>query len=130
MGMMTGDRPVVIEVGGVCQGMTHQSNYRIKVPYSNLSNAMQSVTRRGGKILNVTIGHSAIDREEQPSDPVSVVTSEPQLTSSAEVGNADLQRVTTTQSPQSAQNSQNPQAAQKAKNAQKSSGKGFQIKKK
>jgi len=133
--MMTGDRPVVIEVGGICQGMPHRSSYRIKVPYSNLSNAMQSVTRRGGKILHVAIGNSAIDRENSPS--TSDLASErisnrtPDLTPDP---TPDPKPVLTMAQDfpgsQPSKKSQLSKKSQPSKRSQTTSGKGFQIKKK
>lgn len=49
-------RTVVIEVTGVCcQDISRTSNYSVKVPYSQMSRTIQSVSRMGGKVANVTL---------------------------------------------------------------------------
>jgi phycocyanin-associated, rod len=50
------DRSVEIEVmGSPYQQMLRNSNYRLKVPYSSLSQTIRSIGQRGGKILNVKV---------------------------------------------------------------------------
>ena len=49
-------RTVVIEVTGVCrQDITRKSNYSLKVPYSRMSQTMQSINRMGGKVSKVAV---------------------------------------------------------------------------
>ena len=72
MTMMTGDRPVVIEVAGVCNTTAHQSNYSVKVPYSSMSSTIQGITRQGGKIVNIAIAGTAATAMAEPiTAPVS-----------------------------------------------------------
>jgi hypothetical protein len=59
MTMMTGDRSVMIEVSGVYSATTHQSNYKIKVPYGSMAKKIQDINRQGGKIVNVSIAGAA-----------------------------------------------------------------------
>lgn len=50
-------RNVVIEVSGLCrQDVMKTSNYKIQVPFSRMSQTMQSISRMGGKVSNVTLG--------------------------------------------------------------------------
>ena len=50
------DRTFAIEITGVCcQDVTRTSNYSVKVPYNQMSQAIQSVSRMGGKVANVTL---------------------------------------------------------------------------
>lgn len=69
MAMMTGDRPVVISVIGG-SSTSHQTNYTVKVPYSSMARTIQTITKQGGKITNVTVGTMA------PSEVPIVVPSE------------------------------------------------------
>ncbi|NER30421.1 MAG: rod-capping linker protein [Symploca sp. SIO1C4] len=47
-------RSVVIEVTGLCrQDVMRTSNYKVKVPYSRMSQAMQGITRMGGKVVGI-----------------------------------------------------------------------------
>jgi phycocyanin-associated, rod len=49
-------RTVAIEVTGICrQDVMKTSNYTVKVPYSRMSQTMQSIYRMGGKVANVTL---------------------------------------------------------------------------
>ncbi len=51
-----GSRTVRIEVTGVClQDVTRKSNYSLKIPYSRMSQTMQSINRLGGKVSRVSI---------------------------------------------------------------------------
>lgn len=51
-----GSRTVELEVTGVCrQDVMRTSNYKIKVPYSRMSQTMQSINRMGGKVAKVTL---------------------------------------------------------------------------
>lgn len=50
------DRSVEIEVmGSHYQQLLRNSNYKLKVPYSSLSQTIRSIGQRGGKILNVKV---------------------------------------------------------------------------
>ena len=49
-------RPVEIAVTAVCQqDVRKTSNYEIKVPFSQMSQVMQSINRMGGKISGVSV---------------------------------------------------------------------------
>ncbi len=51
-----GNRTVTIEVAGLCDmGITRTSNYTIKVPYSRMSQTMQTINRSGAKVVGVTL---------------------------------------------------------------------------
>jgi len=55
-------RTFEIEITGVCcQDVTRTSNYAVKVPYSQMSQAIQSVSRMGGKVANVTLISGSAD---------------------------------------------------------------------
>ncbi|MEL6469305.1 MAG: phycobilisome linker polypeptide [Cyanobacteria bacterium J06623_4] len=50
------NRTVTIEVAGVCQqSVLKTSNYQVRVPYSQMSEAMQSINRQGGRVASVQI---------------------------------------------------------------------------
>ena len=50
------DRSVIIEVTGLCRQDTMKtSNYRVKVPFSGMSQTMQGISRLGGKVASVTV---------------------------------------------------------------------------
>jgi phycocyanin-associated, rod len=50
------DRTVEIEVmGNHHQPMLRSSNYKLKIPYSSLSQTIRSIGQRGGKILSVKV---------------------------------------------------------------------------
>jgi intein/homing endonuclease len=66
MAMMTGDRIVLIEVSGVCNAMAHQTHYSVKIPYTSMSSTIQRITRQGGKIVKVTMGHPVPTPETKP----------------------------------------------------------------
>lgn len=52
-----GSRTVAIQVTGVCrQDVMRTSNYIVKVPYSRMSQAMQNISRMGGKVTGVSVG--------------------------------------------------------------------------
>lgn len=49
-------RTVTIEVAGVCQqSVLKTGNYTVRVPYSQMSQAMQSINRQGGKVASVQL---------------------------------------------------------------------------
>jgi hypothetical protein len=77
MAMMTGDRPVVISVIGG-SSTSHQTNYTVKVPYSSMARMIQTITKQGGKITNVTVGTMAPSEVPivVPSEVLTVVPSE------------------------------------------------------
>lgn len=51
-----GNRAVSITVTGVCrQDVMKTSTYEIKVPYNQMSRAMQSINRMGGKVGSISI---------------------------------------------------------------------------
>lgn len=50
------NRLVSIKVTGVCrQDVMKTSNYEIKVPYSQMTQAMQTIHRMGGKVSSVSV---------------------------------------------------------------------------
>lgn len=54
------NRTVVIEVTGMCcNEISRTSNYKIKVPYSSMSQAMQNIMGMGGKVKNVSVEGSS-----------------------------------------------------------------------
>lgn len=70
-------RTVEFEVTGLCrQAVMRTSNYKVKVPYSRMSQTMQSINRMGGKVAKVTLlpatapapeAAPAAESEERPS---------------------------------------------------------------
>ena len=55
-----GSRTVAIEVTGVCrQDVMRTSNYTVRVPYSRMSQTIQSISRMGGKVANISVGATA-----------------------------------------------------------------------
>jgi len=51
-----GSRTVEIEVTGLCrQDVIRTSNYKVKVPYSRMSQTMQNINRMGGKVAKVSL---------------------------------------------------------------------------
>ena len=49
-------RTVTIEVAGVCQqSVLKTGNYTVRVPFSQMSQAMQSINRQGGKVASVQL---------------------------------------------------------------------------
>lgn len=49
-------RTIAIEVTGVCrQDIMRSSNYTVKVPYSRMSQTIQSINRMGGKVASVSL---------------------------------------------------------------------------
>jgi phycocyanin-associated, rod len=75
-------RTVMIEVSGVSQSWIRNSHYVTKVSYSRLSNAMQQITRMGGKIISVkTSLDKAVAIEYVPEvigyEPLELVPEEP-----------------------------------------------------
>lgn len=80
MAMMTGDRPVVISVIGA-SSTSHQTNYTVKVPYSSMARTIQTITKQGGKITNVTVGTMAptVAPSEVPEVPSEVPTVVPSV---------------------------------------------------
>ena len=49
-------RTVTIEVAGICQqSVLKTGSYTVRVPYSQMSQAMQSINRQGGKVTSVQL---------------------------------------------------------------------------
>jgi hypothetical protein len=49
-------RTVTIEVTGICQqAVMKTSNYQVRVPYSQMSQALQTINRQGGKVASVQL---------------------------------------------------------------------------
>ena len=65
-----GNRTVAIEVSGLCNmDINRTSSYTIKVPFSRMSSAMQSINHSGAKVVGVSVlgtGSSA-DSSTTPS---------------------------------------------------------------
>ena len=50
------NRTVTIEVTGVCQqAVLKQGSYQVKVPYSQMAQAMQTIHRQGGQVASVQV---------------------------------------------------------------------------
>ncbi len=50
------DRNVVIKVTELCrQDVMKTSNYQVKVPFSRMSQTMQTIHRMGGKIASISV---------------------------------------------------------------------------
>lgn len=65
-------RMVEIEVTGLCrQDIIRASNYRVKVPYSRLSQTMQEIGRIGGKIKGVRMISSSLELSPPSAEPAS-----------------------------------------------------------
>ncbi len=61
-----GSRTIMIEVTGVCrQDISRRSNYSLKIPYSRMSQTMQSINRMGGKVSKITVLPEQQSSEEQ-----------------------------------------------------------------
>ncbi|MEL6939703.1 MAG: phycobilisome linker polypeptide [Cyanobacteria bacterium J06598_1] len=49
-------RTVTIEVAGVCQqSVLKTGSYTVRVPFSQMSQAMQTISRQGGKVASVQL---------------------------------------------------------------------------
>ncbi|MEN9565247.1 MAG: rod linker polypeptide CpcD [Cyanobacteriota bacterium] len=71
-----GNRTIAIEVTGVCrQDVMRTSNYTVKVPYSRMSQTIQSINRMGGKVAGISLGNTEI--KAAPPAPTEV-EAEPQ----------------------------------------------------
>ncbi|PSB10703.1 rod-capping linker protein [Pleurocapsa sp. CCALA 161] len=68
-----GNRTISIDVTGVCrQDVMRTSNYTVKVPYSRMSQTIQSINRMGGKVAGISLGNSKI--EAAPATPAEAET--------------------------------------------------------
>ncbi|NJK56883.1 MAG: rod-capping linker protein [Pleurocapsa sp. SU_5_0] len=57
-----GNRTIAIEVTGVCrQDVMRTSNYTVKVPYSRMSQTIQSINRMGGKVASISLGNTKME---------------------------------------------------------------------
>ena len=65
-----GGRTIAIEVTGVCrQDVMRTSNYTVKVPYSRMSQTIQSINRMGGKVAGISLGGTpAVEASEPASE--------------------------------------------------------------
>ena len=64
-----GSRTVTIKVTGVRrQDVMRTSNYTVKVPYSRMSQTIQSISRMGGKVASISLGDTAPQDAEQESE--------------------------------------------------------------
>ncbi|MEM6501382.1 MAG: phycobilisome linker polypeptide [Cyanobacteria bacterium P01_C01_bin.89] len=51
-----GSRTVTISVSGFCnQSISKTGNYQVRVPYGRMAQAMQNISRMGGKIEGVNV---------------------------------------------------------------------------
>jgi phycocyanin-associated, rod len=65
-----GSRTVAIEVTGVCrQDVMRTSNYTVKVPYSRMSQTIQSINRMGGKVAGISLGSTQAAAPAAPTQP-------------------------------------------------------------
>ncbi|ESA36356.1 phycobilisome-associated family protein [Leptolyngbya sp. Heron Island J] len=61
-------RSVVIEVAGMAnQTISRVSNYQVKVPFSQLSAALHTISCQGGKVVNVDIQGGQSQDAVQPT---------------------------------------------------------------
>lgn len=82
-----GDRSVIIEVSGLRrQAVMKTSNYQVKVPYNQMSQAMQSINRMGGKVAKVTVASSSSTERSssEAASPSDEAASAPAKPSSSE----------------------------------------------
>jgi phycocyanin-associated, rod len=57
-----GNRTITINVTGICrQDVMRTSNYTVKVPYSRMSQTIQSINRLGGKVASISLGNTEIE---------------------------------------------------------------------
>jgi hypothetical protein len=74
-----GSRTIAIEVTGVCrQDVMRTSNYTVKVPYSRMSQTIQSINRMGGKVAGISLGST------QAAAPTASTEAEPEAESKEE----------------------------------------------
>ncbi|MGD1896418.1 MAG: phycobilisome linker polypeptide [Phormidesmis sp.] len=61
------NRTVTIEVSGIAQqSVLKTSNYTVRVPYSQMSQAMQSINRQGGKVASIQLmGNTPVVAENE-----------------------------------------------------------------
>ena len=65
-----GSRTIAIEVTGVCrQDIMRTSNYTVKVPYSRMSQTIQSINRMGGKVAGISLGNAVATETTTPATP-------------------------------------------------------------
>jgi hypothetical protein len=65
-----GSRTIAIEVTGVCrQDVMRTSNYTVKVPYSRMSQTIQSINRMGGKVAGISLGNTGAIEAPAPAAP-------------------------------------------------------------
>lgn len=70
-----GNRTISIDVTGVCrQDVMRTSNYTVKVPYSRMSQTIQSINRMGGKVAGISLGNSKM--EAAPAAPAAPAEAE------------------------------------------------------
>lgn len=66
-----GSRMFTIEVTGVCrQDLMRTSNYTVKVPYSRMSQTIQSINRMGGKVAGISLGNTGAVKAAAPTAPI------------------------------------------------------------
>jgi phycocyanin-associated, rod len=68
-----GSRTIAIEVTGVCrQDVMRTSNYTVKVPYSRMSQTIQSINRMGGKVAGISLGNTGAVQGTAPAAPTKI----------------------------------------------------------
>jgi len=65
-------RTITIEVAGVCQqSVLKTGNYTVRVPFSQMSQAMQTINRQGGKVASVQLmGNSPVMADDTATEAV------------------------------------------------------------
>jgi phycocyanin-associated, rod len=72
-----GSRTIAIEVTGVCrQDVMRTSNYTVKVPYSRMSQTIQSINRMGGKVAGISLGNTEAVKAAAPTAPTAPIETE------------------------------------------------------
>ncbi|MGL5835636.1 MAG: phycobilisome linker polypeptide [Waterburya sp.] len=72
-----GSRTIAIEVTGVCrQDVMRTSNYTVKVPYSRMSQTIQSINRMGGKVAGISLGNTGAVKAAAPTAPIEIEESQ------------------------------------------------------
>jgi phycocyanin-associated, rod len=73
-----GSRTVEIEVTGVCrQDVMRTSNYKVRVPYSRMSQTMQNINRMGGKVAKVSLLPGASTNTEGTNTEATTAVEQP-----------------------------------------------------
>lgn len=77
-----GNRTIAIEVTGVCrQDVMRTSSYTVKVPYSRMSQTIQSINRIGGKVAGISLGNTKEAAPAATNETESIPQEEPKSSS-------------------------------------------------